>query len=378
MNGWRNAGPFAPVIDVLNRAGKPGRELGVRLDLLRSTGMRYAWRRRSEDARVSKLGADPARRGYTAVWREAAEELGADVVDLSDGFLEIRKENASTRVWRHWVTLDDAVTLRLALNKPLVYRLLSSAGLPVPEHLTFDAGDPSPALLFLSRTPSPCVLKPAADSGGSGTTSGVRTPGQLRRATLRAARLQPKLLIERQLSGDVYRLLFLDGELLDTVRRSPPRVTGDGRSTIEQLIAAENERRLAAAVDRVPSLLRIDLDCIFTLEAAGLRLRSVLPPGVTAAVKTVVSQNRREENETVRDGLSPDVIAAAAAAARVVGVRLAGVDVITPDAAVPLAESGGVILEVNGTPGLHYHYEVADRENATRVAVPVLRKLLGL
>jgi D-alanine-D-alanine ligase-like ATP-grasp enzyme len=59
-----------------------------------------------------------------------------------------------------------------------------------------------------------------------------------------------------------------------------------------------------------------------------------------------------------------------------VGLRLAGVDVITPDASRPLEEAGGVVAEVNGTPGIHHHYHVADRANATPVAVPILERAL--
>ena len=58
-------------------------------------------------------------------------------------------------------------------------------------------------------------------------------------------------------------------------------------------------------------------------------------------------------------------------------MHLAGVDVITPDPSRPLVESGGVINEVNGTPGLHHHYLVADPVAATRVAIPVLERLLN-
>jgi cyanophycin synthetase len=57
------------------------------------------------------------------------------------------------------------------------------------------------------------------------------------------------------------------------------------------------------------------------------------------------------------------------------GLRLAGVDVVTPDVTAPLAQSGGVVLEVNGNPALHQHYQVADPESATRVCVPVLRRV---
>ena len=64
-------------------------------------------------------------------------------------------------------------------------------------------------------------------------------------------------------------------------------------------------------------------------------------------------------------------------AARAVGVRLAGVDLITPDASLPLDAAGGVILEVNATPGLQYHYEVRDPVRATPVMAPILEALLG-
>jgi D-alanine-D-alanine ligase-like ATP-grasp enzyme len=56
---------------------------------------------------------------------------------------------------------------------------------------------------------------------------------------------------------------------------------------------------------------------------------------------------------------------------------LAGVDVITTDQAVSLRRSGGAVLEVNVTPGLHYHYEVRDPARAVPVAERVLERLLA-
>jgi cyanophycin synthetase len=74
--------------------------------------------------------------------------------------------------------------------------------------------------------------------------------------------------------------------------------------------------------------------------------------------------------------IAPAVLADAARAASVVGLRLAGVDLITPDAGRPLAETGGAVIEVNADPGLHHHYQVADPETATPVAVRMLERLL--
>jgi cyanophycin synthetase len=184
------------------------------------------------------------------------------------------------------------------------------------------------------------------------------------------------MLIERQVPGPVYRLLFLDGELIDVIRHVPPRLAGDGRSTVEQLIGAENERRVAARGAAGLSLLDVGLDTIFTLERQGLRLGSVVAEGTTIAVQTVTNDNRIEDTETIREPLAPELVAASRRAALAVGLRLAGVDVITPDASQPLEQAGGVVAEVNGTPGIHHHYHVADGANATRVAVPILEKVL--
>jgi D-alanine-D-alanine ligase-like ATP-grasp enzyme len=363
------------LIDRLGGAGRVGRELAVRLDIVRSTGLPHVWRRRRDEARVAAL-PDPGDT-YGALWRDAAGQLGADVIELGGEFLEIRRGRAWTRVRNNLTMLDDGATLRLALQKPIVHRLLSGHGLPVPESLEFAASDLPGALAFLSSGPAPCVVKPVSGGGGYSVTSGIRTEADLMRARLRAARVDRRLLIERQVEGEFYRLLFLGGELLDVIRRRPPRVTGDGRSTVEQLIAAENERRVARRHQALLWPLRVDLECILTLQAQGLRLSSVLPAGQTVPVKTVISQNTIGDNETVRGDIAAELVEQGRLAAEVVGLRLAGIDVITRDLQRDPASSGGVILEVNGTPGLNYHYEVADSEHATRVAIPILDALLA-
>jgi cyanophycin synthetase len=73
--------------------------------------------------------------------------------------------------------------------------------------------------------------------------------------------------------------------------------------------------------------------------------------------------------------VSDSLVADASRAAELLGVRLAGVDVITRDCRQSLAAAGGVVLEVNATPGLHYHYEISNPENHVPVLVPILRAL---
>lgn len=360
-------------------ASPRARVIAVRIDTVRSTGVGYVRRRIVAERRNGTLGEVVRHEVYERIWREAAEANEAGIQRLAAGLFELSRDGVTTRVFHQMIDRDDPVTLRVALDKTLTHRLLAAAEVSIPEHLEFDLRDPEPALDFLARAGGPCVVKPAGGTGGGhGITAGIERPTQLMRARLHAAQGGDRVMIERQAEGAVYRLLFLDGRLLDVIRSRPSRVTGDGRSMIEQLIAAENARRVAARGDAGLSQIGVNLDLVLTLERAGLRLSSVLPSGHTIAVRTVTNGNHATDNETVvADEVSPHVIAEAKTAAAVVGLRLAGVDVITPDLARPLSETGGVVTEVNGTPALHHHYLVADPQRATRVAIPVLDWLLS-
>jgi cyanophycin synthetase len=377
MSSRFEARAVARLTDLAGVAGSRGRTVGSWIDLARSMGAGVAARRLRGGRGAGVLPQAVRDAVYAEIWREAADRVGAETRELGSGFLEIGRGGTWAKVWQQVVPLDDPVTLGLALDKPVVHELLTKASVPVPDHVEWSFSDPAPALAFLARTGGPTVIKAASGTGGGeGTTAGVDTPARLMRARLQAGRFGGRLLIERQVPGPVHRLLFLDGELIDVIRHVPPRLTGDGRSTVDQLLDAENERRVRAAGAAGLSLLGVGLDTVFTLERHGLRLDSVVPAGDTISVQTVTNDNRIEDTETVTEPLDAQLVEAARRAAAAVGLRLAGVDVITPDASQPLEAAGGVVAEVNGTPGIHHHYHVADAAKATPVAVPILERVL--
>ena len=129
--------------------------------------------------------------------------------------------------------------------------------------------------------------------------------------------------------------------------------------------------------------LRLSVDCaspgkaVVQLASGGLRPASVPVPGEIVPIKSVTNQAAVEDCFTFRGPLSPELVDECARAAAVVGLRLAGLDLLTTDTRMSLAESGGVIIDVNPAPGLHHHYLVADRPDHVRVAVPVLEALLA-
>jgi cyanophycin synthetase len=312
---------------------------------------------------------------YKTMWQQAAQRAGASFTPVGFGIHEIRRGDAKTRVFDNWCEIDDPITLKIALNKLLVYQLLAQEGLRIPRYESFTLMTLARAVTFLAGAHGPCVVKPAdGTSGGVGITTGIRTSSQLARAAVVAAGCGHHLIVEEQAVGSNYRLLYLDGVFLDAVLRNAPSVTGDGRSTVRELVEAANATRLAEGGVLPQLLITIDQDMKNTLAGQGLTLRSVPAKGAHVPLKTVINQGIGKDNAQASHLVCDSIIADGARAARAVGTRLAGIDVITTNPAVPLAESGGVILEVNGTPGYHHHYT---RDGIFSLADHVLAKLLG-
>ncbi len=311
---------------------------------------------------------------YQDVWREAAGELGATFEVLDKELFKISRCGVSTRVHNNYTTLDDPVTLRVALDKALVHGILRSQCLPTPNYEEFTLSSLSKAYQFLAHHRL-CVVKPSdGTGGGDGVTTGIESRRQLLKAAVGAAGYSPRLLIEEQVKGETIRFLYLDGQLLDAVKRGPPTVLGDGKSRISQLVQSLNRRRLDAGYTLAQVTLNYDMDMKRTLARQDFSWRSVPADGQRVVLKGVINDNMADENVSVMDQVSECMIAAGRRAAELIGTRLAGVDIITPDIRQGLEEAGGKILEVNTTPGFHYHY--FKRGGACRVAVPILKTCL--
>ena len=339
--------------------------------LSRARRLRDTYRRRCTAARRIGRYRSPF---YAQVWNEAAAQLGATAEHLGKDIWQIRLGGQYTRVRYNHTSLDDSRTAETSYQKPLVYRLLADCRLSVPESCEFSLKELDKAAAFLKTTAGECVVKPARGHGGFGVTTSITHLSQLLWGAVAAAAYSPTCVIERQVQGDVYRLLYLDGELLDAVLRRRPTVTGDGVSNIRQLVRRENQRRLRTGLRTAHIALSVDADMRNTLGQQGLNLWSAPADGITVVLKTASNENCHLENVSAKKLLCPAIVRDGMLAAAVLGIQLAGVDLITTDPSVPLRQSGGAIVDVNAHPGLHPHYYRQD--GGCSVAVPILRRLL--
>ncbi len=350
-------------------------KVASRAQLAYAVGPRHVVRRTSANRRHRAVLAK--RRGDVAItmWRDAAVELGASARQLAASVLEIEADSSTTRVRGQTTPYADEVSCHIASDKLLSYRLFVEAGLPVPTHCAIDDRGMANAGVIAAAGGWPLLVKPVHGRGGAGITGEIRSPSQLRRALLAAGRFDRRVLLEHQIDGDSFRILVLDDAVLDILRRGRPVVIGDGRSQLGDLILAEEERRISANDATGLKPLLTDLDCVFTLRRAGWRLRDVLPKGQTVAFKTATNATPATQTVVLSRPYPPGLVDAAVRAARAVGVRLGGVDIVTPNPHEALNATGGAVLEVNPVPALTHHYVAAGRGGD--IAVPILRSLLN-
>ncbi len=266
-----------------------------------------------------------------------------------------------------------SLAVETADDKHLTARILTDAGVPVPE--TVAARDLGQALAFWRRLGAPVAVKPREGAAGSGVTVGLADEAAIARACQWAGGGEREVLVQRHVAGHTFRLLVVDYRLEAAARLDPPAVVGDGILTVAQLVERLNSDPRRGVGDKAV-LTRVELDELTShlLAERGLTAASVPPAGQALQLKTSGSLRQGGSATDVTDLVHPMNRFLAERAARVLGLNVAGVDVIAEDIGQSILATGGVVVEVNAAPDFRPHLRPA--EGSPRdVAAPLLTLL---
>src|SRR5262249_56581201 len=138
------------------------------------------------------------------------------------------------------------------------------------------------------------------------------------------------------------------GKLAAAALREPARVVGDGRSTITELVAEVNkDPRRSDGHATVLSFITLDAVGLAVLAEQGYTPESVPPAGVCVLIRRNGNLSTGGTATDVTDRVHSDVAAQAVAPARVIGLDIAGVDVVARDIARPLESPPAPLLALN-------------------------------
>ncbi|NCR36932.1 MAG: cyanophycin synthetase [Microcystis aeruginosa S11-01] len=268
------------------------------------------------------------------------------------------------------------LAVELACDKEGTKTILKDGGIPVPRGTVIQYLDELPAAIE-EVGGFPIVIKPLDGNHGRGISIDVKNQQEAEEAydLASAASKTRSVIVERYYKGSDHRILVINGKVAAVAERIPAHVVGDGRSTIEELIEITNQDpNRGDGHANVLTKITIDKTALNVLGKQGYELTSILEQGAIAYLRATANLSTGGIAVDRTDEIHPENVWIAQRVAKLIGLDIAGIDVVTDDIRKPLKEVDGVIVEVNAAPGFRMH--VAPSRGLPRnIAAPVIDML---
>jgi len=260
-----------------------------------------------------------------------------------------------------------------ASNKDLTKRLLDRAGLPVPQGVV--VRDADEAVRAARRLRGPVVTKPLDGNHGRGVSLNLSTPEQVRQGFEEARQHSRDVVVEQFFAGNDHRVLVVNGEVIAVAERVPAHVVGDGRRTISELVEEVNrDPRRGDGHEKVMTRIKVDAHVLTLLGRSGRTPETVPAAGEVVFLCDTANLSTGGTAIDRTDVTHPENLTIARRAAQVIGLDVAGIDLISPDITRSVHQTGGGIVEVNAAPGFRMHLQPSEGQ-PRNVAAPVLNML---
>ncbi|MFO8000892.1 MAG: cyanophycin synthetase [Marinilabilia sp.] len=266
-----------------------------------------------------------------------------------------------------------SIGLEIASDKEETKKILYNNAAPVPYGLVIESPEEIESAVF--KVGFPVVIKPLDAHQGKGATIKITNQEDALRAFETAREHSTRVIIEKYIQGNDYRLLIINNKFVAAARRIPAHVIGNGHSTINELIQEINkDPRRGFGHEKMLTEIKVDAMTRRLMEQANYTPDTVLPDGKIFYLKTTANLSTGGISEDVTDTVHPTNIFIAERASKFIDLDICGIDVVTPNLTDPINDNGGAIIEVNGAPGFRMHLSPT-KGQPREVAKPVIDML---
>ncbi len=244
-----------------------------------------------------------------------------------------------------------AIGVGLVRDKSSTANILNSFGLPAPEHAF--ASNEDMAIKTANSLGYPVVVKPNDQDQGRGVYSNIKNIHALKEAFKKTSELSNKILIEKHVEGDDYRLYVLNNNVILTIKRIPGGVEGDGIKSIKELLKIKQETgKLKSHYHNTGKMLiEFDDEALNLLKENGLTVDSIPSKNELIPLRNRANISTGGTYEIIdMDNIHKDNINLAVTIASIFNLDICGVDLITKDIALSWMTSDAIVCEVNSMP----------------------------
>ena len=266
-----------------------------------------------------------------------------------------------------------SIAVEIACDKEDTKNLLGNAEIPVPRgYVVYDEDDLQSAI---NKIGYPCITKPLDGNHGKGVTTNLLHFEDAVIAMKAAQKYSRAVICEKYITGRDHRVLVINYKYVAAALRTPAAVTGDGKSTIQQLIDIVNtDPRRGYGHEKVLTAIKVDDQTENILVKNNYTLETVLKKGEELWLKPTANLSTGGTATDVTDLVHPTNVFMCERIARIIGLDICGIDIMAHDLSVPITENGGAILEVNAAPGFRMHLDPTEGIGRN-VAEPVIDML---
>ncbi|HMT95957.1 MAG TPA: cyanophycin synthetase [Ferruginibacter sp.] len=251
------------------------------------------------------------------------------------------------------------IAVDIACDKEETKNLLEAAEIPVPRGVVIRTEEGLKDAV--SKYGYPLVIKPIDGNHGKGNTTNINTWEQALTAFAAAKNYSRSVIVERFITGFDFRILVINYKFICAALRTPAAVTGDGKSSIQQLIDETNkDPRRGYGHEKVLTQITIDQFTQKMLDDKGYTLETVPAKKELVLLKPTANLSTGGTSTDVTDEVHPANIFMCERIAKIIGLDICGIDIMATDLKTPVSENGGAILEVNAAPGFRMHIEPAE------------------
>lgn len=294
-------------------------------------------------------------------------------LDRKDNFIELSNGIISQIIRQATkTTIDNYAAISIMENKQVTKELISRNGIVVAHGESYH--DIESALidypLFMEKA---VVIKPNSTNFGIGITifKGKFSKEDYHKALELAFVYDKQVLVEDFITGREFRFFVIDDKSVAILQRDPANVIGDGIKNIRELVEIKNQSPLRGIGYKTP-LEKIKLGIVEEdfLKTQGLNFDSVIAQNKKIYLRENSNISTGGDSLDFTDVVPNSYKRIAVEAAKSVGARICGVDMIIKNINNPYPDNNYAILELNFNPALHIHtypYQGQDRKVSEKI-----------
>ncbi|MBM7711877.1 bifunctional glutamate--cysteine ligase GshA/glutathione synthetase GshB [Enterococcus xiangfangensis] len=285
--------------------------------------------------------------------------IETEVLDRQDQFVKLQHKDHQELVKNGNMTSKDTYIAPLLMaNKTVTKIVLARAGFHVPQGETF-ASIAEAQKAYPRFAQNAFVIKPKTTNYGLGITifKGETALADYNAGLAIAFAEDDEVIIEEFLAGTEYRFFVIDHQVKAVLLRTPANVIGDGKRSIEELVAEKNASPLRGINHRSP-LEKIQLGELeqLMLKEQGLRIDSIPEKDQQVFLRENSNVSTGGDSIDVTDEMDESYKQLAIEAVAVLGASISGIDLIIPDKDKPYETAADYgIIEANFNPMMHMH-----------------------